>query len=110
MKENPKYDLETVKDLQLEGVNFSISNKRLLNCKFISCNIIYSGGPFHLDGCEFGHCMFVRIGPLEDAFNNMDGEKIKENLLNSWNDLKIFWEPKGGVDDKGNINLGKTNK
>lgn len=106
MKDKPKYDLEIVKDLQLEGVNFSISNKRLLNCKLISCNILYSGGPFHLDGCEIGHCTFVRIGPVEDAFNNVDAEEIKKNLLKSWDDLKGLWGPNTGVDDKGNINLG----
>jgi hypothetical protein len=108
MKNKPEMDLEMVKNLNVEGINFSISNKKLIDCKFISCNILYSGGPFHLDGCEFGHCTFVRIGPMEDAFNNVDAEIIKGNLLKCWNDLKFLYDPKAAVDDKGNVNFGKT--
>jgi hypothetical protein len=109
MKNNPEMDLEIVREIELQGANFSISNKKLINCKFISCNILYSGGPFHLEGCEFGHCIFFRIGPMEDAFNNVAAEKIKGNLLKCWDDLKFLWDPDAGVDDKGNINFGKTN-
>ncbi len=36
---NPKADYEMVKDLEVEGINFSISNKKLTDCKFKSCNI-----------------------------------------------------------------------
>lgn len=110
MKNKPEMDLEIVKGLEVEGINFSISNKKLINCKFISCNLLYSGGPFHLDGCEFGHCTFVRIGPMADAYNNGDGEEIKRNLLKAWDDLKFLWDPNPSADNKGNINFGKTNK
>ncbi len=109
MKNRPEMDLEFVKDLKVEGANFSISYKKLINCKFISCNLLYGGGPFHLDGNEFSHCTFMRIGPAQDAFNNVDAEEIKGKLIKGWDDLKFFWDPDAGVDDKGNINFGKTN-
>ena len=109
MKDKPEMDLEIVRDLEVEGANFSISNKKLINCKFTSCNLLYSGGPFHIVGCEIGHCTLVKIGPMEDAFNNVDTEEIKRNLIKGWNDLKFICDPNAGVDDKGNINFGKTN-
>lgn len=48
----PKPDYEMVKDLEVEGINFSISNKKLINCKFTYCNILYSGGLLPL-GSEY---------------------------------------------------------
>ncbi len=32
----PKADYEMVKDLEVEGINFSISNKKLTDCTFKS--------------------------------------------------------------------------
>ena len=104
---NPKADFEMVKDLEVEGINFSISNKKLINCTFKSCNILYSGGPFDIGGCEFNDCMFLKIGPMADASNNMDAEDIKESLLKNWDTLKEFWEPNASVDDKENMNPGE---
>ncbi len=36
----PKPDYEMVSELEVEGINFSISNKKLVNCNFKSCNIL----------------------------------------------------------------------
>ena len=100
----PKPDYEMVSELEVEGINFSISNKKLVNCNFKSCNILYSGGPFDIGGCEFDDCMFLKIGPMADASNDMDAEAIKKSLLQNWDTLKEYWESDDDVDDKKQSN------
>ncbi len=109
MENRPQIDLEIVRDLEMQGVNFAISNKKLINCKFTSCNLLYGGGDFHIEECNISHCSFIKTGPVAEALNNVDAEQIKQNLIKSWDRLKVLWGARAGVDDKGNINLGKAN-
>lgn len=59
------------------------------NCTIKNCNLIYGGGPFHLDGNTIGECNF----------------DFRDSALRSIELYKAFLGGSPGIDEKGNIKI-----
>lgn len=56
MKKRPAFVKEFV-DQTFLGKSLSLDRRRFVRCKFYDVEFSYSGGPWHLENCEyFGEC------------------------------------------------------
>jgi hypothetical protein len=55
---------ESHKDELFDGGIVLVDNRQFGNCRFVSCNFVYSGGPFGFFECEIeGQCILSLTGP-----------------------------------------------
>lgn len=91
-KKRPKVDLEVVENQHFDGINFSISDKRINSCTFSNCNILYSGGTVDIDGnTTFDRsCHFAIQGPVGKAMSGHSAEAIRLELLRLAHQMREF--------------------
>lgn len=49
-----------------QGVDVEVDDTDFVRCQFIDCNLIYKGGNFYFDGCEFSSCRARLVGKRSD--------------------------------------------
>src|SRR3989442_11888896 len=54
-------DFETIENQEYEGRRLFVDNHQFRNCKFRSCNLVYSGGMYGFVDCEFDDRTFLSL-------------------------------------------------
>ncbi len=76
--------MKKVRDRTIRNESIVLDETEFHNCKFIDCQLNYSGGQFMLSSCHLSNCHYTFMGAAERTIRFLQYSKILSGNPSEW--------------------------